>query len=158
MNPVLDVSELSKAVVQDLLRAGLQAYADDENEPLTDPLDPRDAKQAPFVLSSYPDIGAAYPHIVVRENNVELSSLDNKHDVFTGEFSAGIEVIATNDTEKFVLKDAVRAFVVREYADGVFTDAGFSDVSIDSTTDVSWDESHETRELEITITGTVYVT
>ena len=155
-NPVIDADKLSKEVVQDLLRSGLQDYADADS-PLDDPLSPRDNKQAPFVLTSYPDIGVSYPHLVVRETNIDLEALDSKHDVFNGPFSAGIEIVATNATEKFALKDAVRAFIIRNYADDTFRNAGFTDVSIDGTDAIDWDDSTETESLEVSISGEVYV-
>ena len=155
-NPVIDVSELSKEVVQDLLRSGLQAFAD-ESSSLNDPLSPRENKQAPFVLTSYPDIGVSYPHLVVRETNIELAPIDRTQNVWSGPFSAGIEIIATNATEKFQLKDGVRAFVVKEYAADTFTNAGYHDVSIDSTDAIDWDDTTETESLEVSISGEVYV-
>lgn len=156
-NPTIDAGELSKEVVRDLLRGGLQAFADDSNSSLTDPEAPR-GDSAPFVVTSWPNVGALFPHIVVSEENVSLEPIDRRHDVWEGTFEAGFQVEATNSTEKFALKDAVRDFVIKNYADNTFQNAGFSDVSIESTTATDWDATSETTGTLITISGIVYVT
>ena len=61
-------------------------------------------------------------------------------------------------TESRPLKDAVRDFVIKNYADNTFQNAGFSDVSIESTTATDWDATSETQGTLITISGMVYVT
>jgi len=159
-NPTLDTGELSKEIVRDLLALGLQSFADDSSTSLTDPKSSeRGSNDAPFVMTSYPtSTTALYPHVIVSEENLSLEPLDRRHDVWEGEFSAGFQVEATTDTEKFAIKDGVRSYVVKNYADDTFKSAGFSDVSIDNTQATDWDENSETRGTLITTSGMVYTT
>ena len=150
-NPTIDTGELSKSIVVDTLRQGLESFAG-----ITDPEAPRDADTAPFVVTSWPDVGVAYPHIVVSEEDVTLSPIDRRHDVWEGTFTAGFQIEAENATQKFGLKDSVRDFVVSNYANGTFKDAGFADVTIESTTATDWDATKETQGTLITISGLVH--
>lgn len=159
-NPTIATGSLSKEIVRDLLADGLQAFADDSTTSLTDPkASERGTNDAPFVMTSYPTATTAlYPHVIVGEGGIDLSPVDRRHDVWAGEFAAEFQVEATTDTEKFAIKDGVRDYLVKNYADGTLKDAGFADVSIDSTQPTDWDDNSETRGILIEASGLVHTT
>lgn len=158
-NPTIDAGALSETIVRDLLADGLQAFADDGTTSLTDPkAGDRDSGDAPFVVTSFPTGQTVYyPHVVVSEEDVAVEPIDRRHDVWDGTFTAGFQIEANTDTEKFRIKDGVRAYVVSNYADDTFQNAGFADVSIDGSEAVTWDENSQTTGLQITISGLVHV-
>ena len=156
-NPVLEADELSREIVSNLLAQELQDYADDEDTNLVDPTE-RGNHDAPFVMTSYPTATTAlYPHLIVSEENTSLNRISPPSDLWEGTFTAGIQIEATNDTEKFKLKDAVRGFVVRKLNDKTFENAGFADVEIEGTTATDWDPNSETTGQLVTINGLVHI-
>lgn len=153
-NPVLDNHSISKSVVQDLFRKELQDWADDDTTPLTDPHAPRDSDDAPFVVTSYPDQGLRYPHIVVDESNIVSTAFDNRRELWEHDVNIELEILARQDTEKFVLKDATRGFVLS--TQGTQQSAGFADGDIAGSTASSWESDPEVVAHQLTINGTVY--
>ena len=154
-NPVLDNSTISKDIVKDLLAQGLQDHADADGTALTDPKAPRDNKTAPLVLTSWPDQGLLYPHIVVQEANIESTNFDNRHELWEHDVQVLFTITAEQDTQKFMLKDAVRGWILSSQQ-GELKDGGFSDGQINSTSNADWENDPEATSVQITASGTVY--
>lgn len=123
---------------------------------LVDPNDPR--RKAPFVGTSWPNQGADFPHLIVTEQDNQLSRITPYADLFEGPFVAQIQIEANNDTEKFRLKDALREFILTMTDDREWQEAGWSDTSIESVTSTTWDATASTTGLAITISGIAHVT
>lgn len=155
-NPTIDAGVLSKEIVRDLLAAELQNYADANGlDPKADEREPGDA---PFVVTSFPTGSTVfYPHVVVSEQGVSLDTMDGSETMWNGRFSAGLQIEANTDTEKFRLKDGVRGWVVSGVGSDEFKSAGFADVSIDSTEETTWDTESQTTGKLVTISGLIHV-
>lgn len=155
-NPTIDAGALSKEVVANLLASGLQTYADANG------LDPkagdRGANDAPFVVTSFPTGSTVYyPHVVVSEEDVTLDPVDGSETLWSGRFTAGFQIEANTDTEKFAIKDGVRGFVIAGVKADDFKSVGFADVTIDGSEATTWDENSSTEGKQITISGLVHV-
>ncbi|UBF23468.1 hypothetical protein HRTV-28_gp30 [Halorubrum tailed virus 28] len=156
-NPVVDAEEITSEIVNNLIADEIQAYADDTATGLEDPLVPRDADQAPFVVTSYPNQQTvAYPHVVVQESSVGAVSFDNRHDLHQADVSVLITVESRTSTEEFQIKDGVRGWAIRSKQDDTLREGGFTDGEIDGSTAANWEANPETTSWQTTISGTVY--
>lgn len=157
-NPTVDKETISEDIVRNLMAIELQAYADDGTTTLEDPkASDRGSGDAPFVMTSYPTATTAlYPHVIVREASFTSAPFGRPSTVWEADMVVDFDIEATTDTEKFKIKDGVRAFVI-DSEDDEFRDAGFQEASIDSTSPTGWDETSETRGMSVSVSGIVYI-
>lgn len=142
---------MSREVVKDLIADELQTYLDDAD---VDPVSRSDA--APLVLTSWPDTGLQYPHVVVQEASITSSKFGNqRNDLWEHGISVLITVAARQDTEKFILKDTTRGFVL-DSQNAELRDGGFHDGEIESTTESDFEDDPEITTMQMTVTGTVF--
>ena len=155
-NPTIDTGTLTRDIVRDLIADGLQAWADDDTNSLSDPEAGDRGSNAPFVLTSYPTQQTVhYPHVIVSEASISAESFDNRHELHAAEVSVLITVEANTSTEAFAIKDGVREYAIQNQ-EGELREGGFTDGAIDGSTAANWDPNSETYSWQTTISGTVY--
>jgi len=131
---------------------GLRSYANDESEPLEDPLE--DRSQTRFILTSWPTSGLELPHIIVHEFGDDSTPLDLKQDVDQHDYAVSVRVLARTNHERSALKDQTRHFLQKERLD-TFRENGFAEPDI-STNEVQWDEAADYEEIQHVVTGLVH--
>lgn len=151
-NPTIEIANLSTQVLVDTFVDGLNAYVNDVNEPLEDPLTERSHTR--FILTSWPDSGLELPHIIVSEFGDDSSPLDLKQDVDQHDYAVSIRVLARNNHERSVLKDQTRHYLQKERTN-TFRENGFAEPDI-STNESQWDETADYEEIQHVVTGLVH--
>ena len=146
MSQVINVENLSAKVVVDFIASNLR-------DEIVDPLGTRDSNVADFVLTSFPDKGVLYPHIICGERSDSSVAVDNNRILREHNYVGVVRIMARSDTEMFKLRDKVKA-VISAYRK-VLEDNGFFDIQI-SSNEVSVDERSEVSECDVEISGKVY--
>ena len=157
MATVYQQSELSTEIVQNLFRQSLQAAADDPGEPLDDrKADERDGDEEPdFVLPSFPDQGALYPHVIVSEAGYDHQHPDARADLTEGEYNVRIRVMALSTTTLNKITDGVRDWYLSSF--DTLIDSGFNDPVIAGGGEVpSWEDPPKVEVKDTLCRGTVY--
>ena len=166
-NATVDVEPSGELIVRELTVDGTLNVDDDGDVTvmggtpggLTDPRAIRESDQAPFILTSYPNTGTAYPHLIVSEQDNSLQEISPQSDLHEGPFVAEVQIEARSSTERFNLKDGVREWILQQAkSQGTFQAAGFYDVSLEAVTPTDWDSNSQTTGLSMTISGTIMVT
>lgn len=119
MSTVIPAEDLSTEVVQNLFRSPIQAEADDQGAPLTDPRegkrDASDPEIPPFVLPSFPDQDPLYPHVLVSEADHDGARPDPARGIVEGDYDVEIGILARSTTQLNKITDGVRHWFVDQY-------------------------------------------
>jgi len=153
----IPASELTTEIIRNGFRAELQDYADTDGTGLADPrVADRGDKTPPFVLTSYPAGDPLYPHIIVEEFDDSSSPIDRRQsDFHVHDFAVQVTVEARSSTEKFELKDGVRAFL--QEREPALRNRGFAGLEYTATS-ADWDPTSKTASWQATVTGLVHTT
>ena len=157
MATVYQQSELSTEIVQNLFRQPLQAAADDPGAPLEDrKADDRDGDEEPdFVLPSFPDQSALYPHVIVSEAGYTHLHPDARADFTEGEYEVRVRVHALSTTNLNKITDGVRSWFVGQF--DALVDAGFNDPEIAGGGEVpTFEDAPKVESKDTIFRGTVY--
>lgn len=159
MATVYKLENLSTAIVQNQFRAPIQSYADDSNEPLTDPeaaeRDPNDNTIPPFVLPSFPDQDPLYPHVIVSEAGWSENHPDARAAITEGEYDVRIRVHAKSTTQRNKILDGVRKWYRVQH--DTLIENGFNDPrTVGGGEPVTFENDPSTVSGEIVFRGTVY--
>lgn len=147
MSQVIKTENLSAEIVVDLIASNLKSS-------INDPLNNRSSSDADFVVTSMPDKGVQYPHLVVAEENDSAVPVDNIRKMKVHDsYDAVVEVYARSDTEKFKLRDKVKSEIERLKDE--FQDKGFADVQY-SSGGTTPDAESEVKSVAVTVSGLVH--
>lgn len=146
----------STAIVRDTVRDGLRSATSDSGFEFSDPLGSNRDADTEFVLTSFPDRDAQYPHVVVLEAGDSRSRPDSRVDLQSGPFDVRVECYGRSSTESMNLRDDIREWFQGSYA--TFRDAGWTEVELVSSTAISHESDVSSEAFQLTYSGTLYTT
>lgn len=149
--------DLSKKVVVDIFKKGLQAAVISGDYALTDPAGTNRPDKSKFIVTSMPTTDVYYPHIVVEESDASGSRLDTRQSkLMNYKFQITITIRAKSNTHIFAIKDGIREWLQKAWGD--IKDAGYADLKIQGGGPTTWDTTSLVKEAKIIINGNTYTT
>lgn len=152
MHNLIPTGDASTVVLRDLFVTPLRNAASDADQPFDDPVSRGDG-DAPMVLTSFPDTGRKYPHVIVQRGNASAESLDRQSHVYDNEYTIEITAHSKSSTQANKLIDGVIHWVGDQEL--WLHSQGFMDISIGSTVPVSWDDTAKVTSLQTTVDGRI---
>lgn len=148
-------SNLSTAIVKDLLRDGLRSAASG-SDPLTDPKASSRPGDTKFVLTSFPDRDPFYPHVIVEEAGDTGARPDRREDLHEHVYDVRFTILSESSTDLFQIRDGVRDYIEDNIT--TFESNGYVDVEIASSGAATWEQDPAVESWELVISGIVYTT
>ncbi|WP_133412232.1 hypothetical protein [Natrarchaeobaculum sulfurireducens] len=125
-----------------------------EDGVLDDPKDRSDA--APMVLTSLPDTGLLYPHVIVERADQSSEQLDRHADVWEDDFDVQVTVHHKSSTGANKLIDGVVAWFKENQWE--LHRNGFMDTSVGPVTDANWESDPKIHTVQVTLFGRLNTT
>lgn len=149
---LIRTGDASTVVLRDLFVTPLRNAVSDSSQPLSDPVD-RGSDTAPMVLTSLPDSGRHYPHVIVQRGDVSSESLDWNGSVYDNDYVIQITAHSKSSTEANKLIDGVIHWA--EENNQWLHDNGFMEAETGSAVPASWDDNASVTSVQTTVDGRI---
>ena len=146
---LISTAEVSSTVLRDLFTMPLREEADMDDGFVDDPIDRSD--EAPMVLTSFPDSGVHYPHVIVERAAQTSNSLDRHGDVWEADIDVRATVHSRSATQANKLADGLVAWF--EGNQWWLHQNGFMDGASGPVQDANWESDPTITSLQVTFSG-----
>lgn len=155
MVDAFEPQDMSTTVLTTIFRDGLQAAADDVNQPLTDFGKGTRPTKSKFVITTMPSRPVHYPHIVVEEGGVPGGRIDRRASkLMKWDYTVILTIRASTNPHIYKIRDGIRAWIQDNYE--AIRLAGFTDIVLPGSGRITWDETPLVKEFVINVRGKVY--
>lgn len=151
---LIATGEASSTVLRDLFVMPLRDEVDSDDGYIEDTKDRTD--DAPMVLTSLPDTGLLYPHVIVERQSQDGESLDRQGTVWEHDMEVRVTVYSKSSTEANKLIDGVVAWF--EDNETWLHEQGFMDTATGPVRDATWEPNPKIHQVEVTFSGRLNTT
>ena len=152
---LVDTGDASSHVLRDLFVMPLRDEVELPDGFISDPKDRGDG-DAPMVLTSLPDSGLLYPHVIVERASQSGDSLDRHGDTWEHDMEIRVTVHSLSSTQANKLIDGIVAWF--EINQWWLHNNGFMDTATGPIQDANWEAGARVNTVQITFRGRLTTT